>query len=351
MTQQAKREFGQLFQSYLTNVVLFLFAILIYRKSFYYSGFLGPEVQDALLWIVGLYIVLAIPLEMLLPRGQRRLVGKGLIALRATMRFLSEGWRYIRRAPLDASNPPVMKKEEKVAILFLLVKFYFLPVMMQLFVGNFHSITYYWRLFGGTTDIHDFMLRVMFPFTISLFYFVDTSYFVFGYSVEYPLARNKVRSVEPTLFGWLVTLICYSPFYEVSAKYLFWSSDTSGYLSSLTATYAMRIASIVFLAIYLWATLALGTKCSNLTNRGIVTSGPYAYIRHPAYFFKALGWWVAAIPYIVTTDNFLLATLSLGGWTVIYFFRALTEEWHLLQDPDYQEYCKVVRWRFIPYVL
>ncbi|PIR49755.1 hypothetical protein COU79_03150 [Candidatus Peregrinibacteria bacterium CG10_big_fil_rev_8_21_14_0_10_54_7] len=351
MTQQAKREFGQLFQSYLTNVVLFLFAIFIYRKSFYYANFLRQDVQDVLLWIVGLYIVLAIPFEMMLPPEKRRLEGKGLIALRAVLRFLRDGWRFLRHALPDTSNPPVLKKEEKVAMLFLLVKFYFLPMMVQFLFGNWESMMFYWHLFGKTTDIHDFMLRAMFPYATSLFFVVDTAYFVFGYAVEYPLARNQVRSVEPTLFGWLVTLICYPPFYEVTGKYLFWSSNNESYLPVLAATYAMRIAALVFLSIYLWATLALGTKCSNLTNRGIVTSGPYAYVRHPAYICKTLGWWATAIPYIVSTGNFLLATLSLGGWTVIYFFRAITEERHLLQDPDYQEYCKVVRWRFIPFIL
>jgi protein-S-isoprenylcysteine O-methyltransferase Ste14 len=44
------------------------------------------------------------------------------------------------------------------------------------------------------------------------------------------------------------------------------------------------------------------------------------------------------------------AALSLGVWSVIYFFRSITEERHLIKDPDYQAYCKKVRWRFIPYI-
>jgi len=350
MTKKSNREFGQLFQSYLTNLFLFSIAIIIYRKSMYYHNFLREDVQTALLWIVVLYAILAIPFEMMLPPERRRLEGKGLVALRAVMRFLRDGWRYLYSAPLDRSNPPILRKEEKVAMLFLLVKFYFLPMMLQFFVGNWDNMMFNWNLFGSTTDIHDFMLRAFFPYVFALFFVVDTGYFVFGYSVEYPLFRNQVRSVEPTLFGWVVTLVCYPPFYEITGKYLFWASNSSGYLPALIATYAMRIGALVFLSIYLWATLALGTRCSNLTNRGIVTWGPYAYVRHPAYICKALGWWITALPYLVEHGQYVLVILSLSGWTTIYFFRAITEERHLIQDPDYQEYCKVVRWRFIPYV-
>lgn len=316
----------------------------------YYQNFLGEDAQKAILMIVVLYAILAIPLEMALPRDKRRLEGKGLLALRAIIRFLREGWRYLRSAPLDRSNPPTLQKNEKVAILFLLVKFYFLPMMTQFLIGNWSNMMYSWNLFGSTTDVHDFMLRALFPYIFALFFVVDTVYFLFGYSVEYPLFKNQVRSVEPTLLGWIVTLLCYPPFYEITGKYLFWSANSAGYLPALVATYSMRIGALVFLAIYLWATLALGTRCSNLTNRGIVSWGPYAYVRHPAYICKTLGWWLTSLPYLVDHGQYLLVILSLIGWTTIYFLRAITEERHLIQDPDYQEYCKVVRWRFIPFV-
>lgn len=43
--------------------------------------------------------------------------------------------------------------------------------------------------------------------------------------------------------------------------------------------------------IFAWASLSLGFKASNLTNRGIVTKGPYRWVRHPAYAAK-LGIWL-----------------------------------------------------------
>ncbi len=35
-------------------------------------------------------------------------------------------------------------------------------------------------------------------------------------------------------------------------------------------------------------------------------------------------------------------------WTIIYHLRTITEENHLGKDPDYQEYIKKVKYRYIP---
>ena len=47
------------------------------------------------------------------------------------------------------------------------------------------------------------------------------------------------------------------------------------------STIIANIALLISLGIYSWASVALGFKASNLTNRGIVSHGPYAYVRHP----------------------------------------------------------------------
>ena len=351
MNSRSESEFRQLFLSYVTNILLFSLSLFVYHTNNYYQRFLSADTQDALLMMLILYAVIAIPLELLLPKNKRRLEGKGIIAVRAVIRYIREGWNYLKRFPLNTSHPPGITKKEKVAILFLLVKFYFLPLMINFAFGNLSNMMLYWGKFGDLADTHVLLLDVVFPFLMALFLFVDTSYFVFGYSVEYPAIRNEVRSVEPTFFGWFVALACYPPLNSITDKYFIWTANSSAYLTTLEATYAMRIIALIFLGIYLWATLALGTRCSNLTNRGIVTWGPYAYVRHPAYIGKTLGWWITSIPFFIISGQFLVGAVALTGWTVIYFFRALTEERHLMTDPDYQAYCKQVRWRFIPGVL
>jgi len=74
--------------------------------------------------------------------------------------------------------------------------------------------------------------------------------------------------------------------------------------------------------------------------------GPYAYIRHPAYIAKNLGWWLTLIP-IMSAPVFI----SMSIWSYVYYLRAITEERHLLKDKDYRGYCKNVKYKFIPCVI
>jgi len=99
------------------------------------------------------------------------------------------------------------------------------------------------------------------------------------------------------------------------------------------------------LLFYLFATFALGAKCSNLTNRGIVQNGIYKFVRHPAYASKILAWWLLCIPILN-----IKVIISMFVWTIIYLLRGYTEEQHLLKDQDYIDYCKKVKWKFIPYL-
>jgi hypothetical protein len=83
--------------------------------------------------------------------------------------------------------------------------------------------------------------------------------------------------------------------------------------------------------------------------QGIITSGPYAITRHPAYVFKNISWWLIAVPWVTTHDSALDAArrcLRLAGVNGIYYLRARTEEAHLLQDPVYVDYYNAIQRRF-----
>jgi protein-S-isoprenylcysteine O-methyltransferase Ste14 len=102
-------------------------------------------------------------------------------------------------------------------------------------------------------------------------------------------------------------------------------------------------ALLVFLtAAYAWATVAFGIRFSNLTYRGVLTGGPYAFTRHPAYLAKNTFWWCASMPFMVdpwSWTNSLRNAFFLGCVSAIYYWRAKTEERHLLaEDPKYGEY-------------
>ena len=80
---------------------------------------------------------------------------------------------------------------------------------------------------------------------------------------------------------------------------------------------------------------------SNLTYRGVLTNGPYRFTKHPAYLSKNLFWWIAGLPFLVTTDNVVDAirnTTLLAAVSGVYYWRAKTEEWHLSADPAYRAY-------------
>src|SRR3712207_9414548 len=90
---------------------------------------------------------------------------------------------------------------------------------------------------------------------------------------------------------------------------------------------------LVFLtAIYAWATVAFGIRFSNLTHRGILTHGPYAWTKHPAYVSKNLFWWLATLPFLATAGNLtdvMRHTFVMGLVAGGFYWRPRTDERHL----------------------
>jgi protein-S-isoprenylcysteine O-methyltransferase Ste14 len=81
-------------------------------------------------------------------------------------------------------------------------------------------------------------------------------------------------------------------------------------------------------------------------NRGIVSKGPFRWVRHPIYF----GWFILSIGYAMSYANdrniiLIIATLPFMVW------RIDQEEAHLSADPDYRAYMQRVRYRLVPGVI
>ncbi len=81
-------------------------------------------------------------------------------------------------------------------------------------------------------------------------------------------------------------------------------------------------------------------------NRGIVSKGPFRWIRHPTY----LGWLILSIGYAMSYANgrniiLIVATLPFMFW------RIDQEEAHLSADPEYHRYMDRVRYRLLPGVV
>lgn len=173
-------------------------------------------------------------------------------------------------------------------------------------------------------------------------FMIDCGWALAGYASESRWLGNKTRSVEPTALGWVACIFCYPPYNNVLGTYLPLETGAS-VIAGEDTLLAFRGATVLLFAIYASATVAFGWKFSNLTNRGIVTRGPYRFVRHPAYLCKCSAWWLEHIPTITLTKAFFL-TLLCG----VYALRAWTEERHLSRDPDYVAYKKKTPWVLFP---
>jgi protein-S-isoprenylcysteine O-methyltransferase Ste14 len=237
----------------------------------------------------------------------------------------------------------------------LALKAFFVPLMVHWLVGHLASLTsQIHRLASqGWADAFQLPGLGLFGLAFSLLLLVDVACFTLGYLVESKRMGNPIRSVDPTASGWAVCLLCYPPFNGATDALLGWvSSDHPVVVGQPWLTVALNAVMLATMAVYASASLALGFKASNLTSRGVVQSGPYRWVRHPAYAAKNLAWWLGAVPAVLAAQGmagFGMAMLSVAGWTGLYVLRALTEERHLrATDPAYELYAQRVRWRFVP---
>lgn len=196
--------------------------------------------------------------------------------------------------------------------------------------------------------------EIRFPEIFGLLYilafFFDLSVSTIGYATTIRPLDTHVRSTEPTTFGWVVAIICYVPFWPfISENFLNYNDDLEwgNWLWDYSIFYGIWGTLILMcLFVYVYATAQFGCRFSNLTHRGIVTSGPYRWTKHPAYLFKNISWWLIAIPFISSDGSVgeaIRNCLLLACVNVIYYFRAKTEERHLSRDPQYVEYALWIR--------
>lgn len=244
----------------------------------------------------------------------------------------------------------------------LAVKFFFVPVMVTFCWSNWNGWEYHihqvirqvskmqWATASDVAvNIHYFALSMY-----ALILLVDVTQGLLGYILSTRLLDTQLVSSEPTWFGWFVAIVNYPPIQpSLTAIYLEYSGydiwPESLFQSHPTIAVLATVCSLLLMGIYAWATVAFGLRFSNLTNRGVVCCGPYAFVRHPAYICKNTAWWIEAVPGMLMKPAMIpIFIMHLVVTNVIYGLRALTEERHLMREPHYQEYCKKVPWRFIP---
>ncbi|MGP1281713.1 MAG: methyltransferase family protein [Parasphingopyxis sp.] len=220
------------------------------------------------------------------------------------------------------------------------VKGFFTAFMISIVPGNWFEV-----LRWSADDIVSDPVALS-RFLIALLFLVDVAFATVGYILTLRPLDAHIRSANPYTQGWVAALICYPPFILMNPggplDYHQNVGDWTLWLDGWPVALAIMGAILVVLtAIYSWATVAFGLRFSNLTHRGILTHGPYRWTRHPAYVSKNAFWWLATMPFIATSGSpvdMIRNTVLLAAVSGVYYWRAKTEEKHLMADPAYREY-------------
>lgn len=219
------------------------------------------------------------------------------------------------------------------------VKGFFTAFMLSIVPGNFSALV--------TVPMSEVLAN---PYrtgiwTINFLYLIDVHIATVGYILTLKPLDAHIRTANPYGMAWVAALICYPPFILMSGgplDYQMYGSDWGYWLAGHDGLLtAWAIALVLLTAVYSWATMAFGIRFSNLTHRGIITHGPYAFTRHPAYISKNMTWWIGSLPFLVTAGGWVEGARNvvlLGLVSGVYYWRAKTEEKHLLADPAYVAY-------------
>ncbi|MDT9599086.1 methyltransferase family protein [Sphingosinicella rhizophila] len=222
------------------------------------------------------------------------------------------------------------------------VKGFFLAFMISIVPGNWHE-----TIAPVAADIAANPINLS-RWLISAMFMIDVCFATVGYVLTMKPLDAHIRSANPYAAGWMAALICYPPFILMGdggpLDYHYGTAEWTYWLDGSPLAMALIGFVLVFLtAVYAWATMAFGLRFSNLTHRGILTHGPYAWTKHPAYVSKNLFWWLSTLPFFATTGSLtdiVRNTSVLAIVTGVYYWRARTEEQHLSADPHYREYAE-----------
>jgi hypothetical protein len=243
---------------------------------------------------------------------------------------------YAQLAMLLGGNRPADWRPLQMHARGWLVKAFFTPLMF-VFVHN--DLVALW---GQSTAPFDF--RHVFERLYDVFFLLDVLLAGIAYALTLRVLDNHMRSVEPTIGGWIICVICYRPLVDVQNPYIRYELDNvywGNVFSPYPLAYVLWGSAILFLVfVYVWSTAVFGLRFSNLTHRGIITHGPYRWVKHPAYLAKNLSWWMISVPFIAGSGPMIAvqSCIMLGAANLVYYLRAKTEERHLAADPVYRRY-------------
>ncbi len=349
---------------YLIELGLIALALGLYRVANEYGFQRNGEYYRPWFAVMGIvfkvYLYGGLPYVMLTrafqhdPRADRR---------QAAFTVIKAARRLLHRVDARFEAPEPFDADDRTAILGLFVKLFFVPLMTVFFADQFShlikNVAYVGDLLSPAPGrAPAFGIRDFYNVSFTVIFSIDVGLAWAGYVVSSRWIKNGMYSVEPTVLGWIVALLSYPPFNRVFGFY-FSTPGENGFLSIAyhPAVVVLAACSVLSFIGYMAATVCFGLRFSNLTHRGIITTGVYAVVRHPAYAAKNFSWWCVMLPYALyevgtkRSAGPLLQVLGLVVMSSIYYMRAITEERHLSLDAEYRAYMKKVPYRFIPGVI
>ncbi|MDZ7588601.1 MAG: isoprenylcysteine carboxylmethyltransferase family protein [Parasphingorhabdus sp.] len=221
------------------------------------------------------------------------------------------------------------------------VKGFFLAFMLSIVPGGFGDLV----RADFSAIAHD--PAALAHWLIVAMFVIDVQFATVGYLLTMKPLDAHIRTANPYLAGWVAALMCYPPFLLMDGGPLTYAINTADWAywmnGQIPLMWVWGAILVVLTALYAWATVAFGLRFSNLTHRGILTNGPYAFSKHPAYLAKNAYWWLSTLPFLVTSNSLTDAvrnTVMLCMVSGVYYWRAKTEEKHLLSDPAYKTYAE-----------
>lgn len=229
--------------------------------------------------------------------------------------------------------------EQKELMMAWLVKLFFIPLMYSwLMMATEGLLDFHWSLASAS------IVQGLYLYGLAIDLLIATA----GYLFASRLLGNAVISTDKSWSGWLVCLLCYPPLIWVYQQIkqqtndLIWTDWLQPH--QLLFWFWAAVVSLTWL-VYWLSTLHFGLRFANLSWRGLVDTGPYRWVRHPAYLSKNLYWWLYLVPFYGVVSNYELVRNLLGLCFVslVYFLRAYTEERHLKQFSEYRGYVEHMR--------
>lgn len=365
---------------YICSLVLYGFALMLFYfnpwfKNFLTVQFINIDLTPLLGCLYLFYLILA-PIIFFIIKPKDILNSENVLILNYFKKLFTFKFFDIntsRQQIIDFFQFIKPNSEEAKALFWYFSRLYFLPVMISMTanflimgIDIFTKLMFMYstyvidpvRFIGYSTSkmlaiYRDSILLCLFFFTCA----IEAGVYSLSYFVN---CFCKVKSVDMSAFGVISCLCCYIPFKSIVDIFIIPYPENITILTSLESesafTWLISIVIYLLCLITICSMISLFLRASNLSNRGIVTKFPYNIVRHPLYSAKIVFIWTMII-YIIsiqlfsnvkTPENIVFGALVYGFcYTLIYFFRAVTEERHLYVDDEYKKYCEKVKYRFI----